>query len=137
MWRFLASLGLARPPEDDEPMPASPPDEAQQPEARGIGGLAGVLRGLTGSKKSPPPQQTLGNVSSIFSAEEADPSAFAHGLPPEHMEAFRQLKNGTINERIAAAHTLRFAVADYPLAPVCFATFNGIEMLSRTTADWC
>ncbi|KAH8909092.1 hypothetical protein BR93DRAFT_529406 [Coniochaeta sp. PMI_546] len=99
-------------------MPASPPDEAQQPEARGIGGLAGVLRGLTGSKKSPPPQQTLGNVSSIFPGDEADAAAFTHGLPPEHMDAFRQLKHGSINERIAAAHTLRFAVADYPLAPV-------------------
>ncbi len=118
MFRRLASIGQARAPEEDEPMPASPPDEAQQPEARGIGGLAGVLRGLTGSKKSPPPQQTLGNVSSIFPADEADASAFTHGLPPEHMDAFRQLKNGSINERIAAAHTLRFAVADYPLAPV-------------------
>jgi hypothetical protein len=104
-------------------MPASPGDEAQQFEARSIGGLAGVFRGLTGSKstKLPPAQQTLGNVSQIFPPDEADAaSASAHILPPEHMDMFRQLRNGSINERIAAASTLRFAVADYPLAPVRF-----------------
>lgn len=101
-------------------MPPSSPDEGQQSEARGIGGLAGVLRGLTGSKKSPPPQQTLVKVSSIFPADEADAAAARDGLPPEHMDAVRQLKNGSLNERIAAAHALRFAVADYPLAPVRF-----------------
>jgi hypothetical protein len=118
MFRRLVSLGLARPPQDDEPMPPASPDEGQHPEARGIAGLAGVLRGLTGSRKSPPPQHTLVNVSSRIPADVADEAATRNGLPPEHMEAFRQLKNGSLNERIAAAHTLRFAVADYPLAPV-------------------
>ena len=99
-------------------MPASPPDEAQQTEARGIGGLAGVLRGLTGSKKSSTPQQSLGNSSSTFPPDEAAVASSAHGLPPEHLDAFHQLSDGSISERVAAAHALRFAVADYPLAPV-------------------
>jgi hypothetical protein len=101
-------------------MPVSGLDEGQQPEARGIGGLAGVLRGLTGSKKSPPPQASLVNVSSIFPADEAEAVAARDGLPLEHKGAVRQLQNGSINDRIAAAHALRFAVADYPLAPVRF-----------------
>jgi hypothetical protein len=103
-------------------MPASPGDEAQQTEARSIGGLAGVFRGLTGSKtiKSLPPQPTLGNVSQKVPLDEPGATASStNGLPPEHMDAFRQLENGSINERIAAANTLRFAVIDYPLAPVC------------------
>ena len=120
MLRRLASLGQAGPPQEDEPMPPSSPDDGQQPEARGIAGLAGVLRGLTGSKKSPPPQQTLVNVSARLPADEIAAEAASDGLPPEHMDAFRQLKSGSLNERITAAHTLRFAVADYPLAPVRF-----------------
>lgn len=84
-----------------------------------MGGLAGVFRGLTSSRKSPPPQPTLGNVSTVFSPDDAGTAAATNGFPPEHMGAFQQLKNGTINERISAAHTLSFAIADYPLAPVC------------------
>jgi hypothetical protein len=107
-------------------MPTSPGDEAPPPtEAKGgIGGLAGVFRGLTGSKlvKSPPPQPTTSSfptVSHIIPPGEHEAAAVdAHRLPDNQMDAFRKLKNGTTNERIAAANSLRFAVADYPLTPV-------------------
>ena len=129
MLKRIVSLGQARAPEDDEEpthpndsnesMPTSPPEDAPQPEARGIGGLAGVLRNLTNSKKSPPPQLTLGNVSSIFPPNDSASAAPKDELPPEHEAAFRQLRDGSINDRIAAAERLRHAVTDYPLASVC------------------
>jgi hypothetical protein len=34
------------------------------------------------------------------------------------MDAFERLRHGSLNERIAASHTLKFAISEYPLNPV-------------------
>jgi hypothetical protein len=70
-----------------------------------------VFRGLTGSKLVRP-ARTTGTLSEAAIGE-------ARRLPDNQVEAFRKLKDGTINERVAAANSLRFAVTDYPLTPVC------------------
>ncbi|KAB5563219.1 hypothetical protein GE09DRAFT_1056922 [Coniochaeta sp. 2T2.1] len=142
MFQRIVSLGQARAPEDDEepnesnePMPTSSSEDAPHPEARGIGGLAGVLRNLTGSKKSPPPQLTLGNVSSMFPPDNAAAAAPKDELPPEHVVAFRQLRDGSINDRIAAAENLRLAVTDYPLASVLDIFHAGEDLIEQSKTD--
>lgn len=42
----------------------------------------------------------------------------SYGLSKAHMNAFEQLKTGSANDRLAAAHTLRYAITEYPLNPV-------------------
>jgi hypothetical protein len=98
-------------------MSPSPGDEPQPPESRAVGGLAGVFR-LGGGKlaKSPPP------IPSPSPDDRADARIHPHvarGLPRDQMELYRQLKSGaTLTERVAAANSLRYAIADFPLNPV-------------------
>ncbi|KAK5654858.1 hypothetical protein OQA88_6894 [Cercophora sp. LCS_1] len=110
MLRRLASLGHQAN-EDREPMP----DELQSPEPRG-GGLAGVFR-LAGGRlaKSPPPLPT---IASQDRSDAVTHSNLVRGLSPEQIELFAQLKGGTLNERVVAANSLRYTLADFPLNPV-------------------
>lgn len=110
-------------------MSPSPGDEQQPPEAKssgGSGGLTGVLKGLAGgakrTKSNPALQQPSAPVAASHAlAERSDtasvPSAL-HGLSPEQVELVGQLKTGQLSERVAAAHSLRFAISDFPLNPV-------------------
>ncbi|AEO63395.1 226fad15-7e92-4066-85ce-2bc9d1b29f48 [Thermothielavioides terrestris] len=105
------------------------PGNAQQPqETKGTGGLAGVFKGLAaGGKltKSPPvlhQQQPFAPIArSQALAERSDtatPLPALYGLSPEQADAFGRLKNGQLNERAAAANSLRYAISDFPLNPV-------------------
>ncbi|KAK1760499.1 tuberous sclerosis 2 protein [Echria macrotheca] len=116
MLRRLAALGQQAS-EDSDPMPPSPGDETPSHEPKSAGGLAGVFKGLAGGKlaKSPSPLPVGSQVERSDSTSQ--PTA-ARGLPPEQLEIFGQLKNGTLNERVAAANSLRYAIADFPLNPV-------------------
>jgi hypothetical protein len=106
-------------------MSPSPGDEQPQ-ETKATGGLAGVFKGLTGGgklTKSPPVlQQPFAPIAgSQAFAEPPDsnaPPSAPHGLSPEQAELFGRLKSGQLNERIAAANSLRYAIADFPLNPV-------------------
>jgi len=98
-------------------MSPSPGDELPSQESRSTGGLAGVFKGLAGGKlaKSSPP------ISSPTSQERIDVVTYPNivrGLPGNQMEVFGQLKSGTLSERVAAANSLRHAIADFPLNPV-------------------
>ena len=92
------------------------------------GGLTNIFKGLAGAAKlSKSPAISLQSSASI-SAQIAQrlsssPTA-AQGLPQHHAEAFEQLRNGPLADRVAAAHTLRHVVADYPLNPVCFVAYE-------------
>ncbi|KAL2268654.1 hypothetical protein VTJ83DRAFT_3500 [Remersonia thermophila] len=111
-------------------MPTSPGDEHHPPQAPkgsgGGGGLAGVFKGLTGGSrltKSPPvfQQPFLSLASSQSLAQPSDagpPSPAPYGLSSEQAELFHQLKNGQLGERVAAANSLRLAIAESPLTPV-------------------
>ncbi|KAK3944126.1 tuberous sclerosis 2 protein [Diplogelasinospora grovesii] len=136
MLRRLASLGQQAA-DDQEPMSPSPGDDAHSQEARGAGGFAGVLRGLTGGKltKSPPPTQqhtpTSTNPSLPFPehSDGAPTSSAPSGLPPEKKAVFEQLRNGTLNERVAAASSLRYAIADFPLSPILHIWHAGKDLI--------
>jgi hypothetical protein len=118
MLRRLASLGQQA--YEDQPMPPSPGDEPPPNESRSTGGLAGVFKGLAGGKlaKSPSPLVSPSTPGSQERIDAAPPPTLLRGLPPHQMELFAHLKGGTINERVSAANSLRYAVVDFPLNPV-------------------
>ncbi|KAK4127599.1 hypothetical protein N657DRAFT_566077 [Parathielavia appendiculata] len=107
-------------------MSPSPGEEPQPQETKAAGGLAGVFKGLTGGgklTKSPPVLQQpfapiAGSQAFADRLDAASPSSAFHGLPPEQAELFGQLKNGQLAERVAAANSLRYVIADFPLNPV-------------------
>lgn len=65
-----------------------------------------------------------------------------HGFSSTHFNAYDKLKHGSTKERVAAATTLRTAVADYPLNPVLEIWYAGKDTISKTnqkelrTAGW-
>lgn len=65
-----------------------------------------------------------------------------HGFSSTHFSAYDKLKHGSTKERIAAATTLRTAVADYPLNPVLEIWYAGKDTISKSnnkelrTAGW-
>lgn len=109
--------------EPDDMSPSPGEDLPPAPETKNVGGLASVFKGLAGATKltkSPPPLiHTSGPSMNAQMADQISSiSSTANGLPPNHMEAFEQLRTGTISDRVAAAQQLRYAVNDYPLNPV-------------------
>ncbi|KAK3327684.1 hypothetical protein B0T19DRAFT_357500 [Cercophora scortea] len=120
-------------------MSPSPGDDASQSqETRATGGLAGVFKGLAGGKltKSPSPSQQTPSTTAARPAERVDghpqPTASSpthHKLPPDQMELFDKLKDGSLHERVAAANALRYAIADYPLNPVLGIWYAGKDLI--------
>ncbi|KAK4138660.1 hypothetical protein BT67DRAFT_370230 [Trichocladium antarcticum] len=107
-------------------MSPSPGDEQQAQEVRNTGVLAGVFKGLAGGgklTKSPPvlqqpfPPIAASQTPAGRSNSAAVPPAF-HGLSPGHVELVVRLKDGQLNDRMAAANSLRHAISDFPLNPV-------------------
>lgn len=121
MLRRIASLSHQETKNSHEHMSPQSGDVPSSPESHRAGGFANVLRGLASSKlsKASPtiasPSSTTQPIAEFVNAVPVGPGA---GLSPNHMESFEQLKNGSPNERIAAANTLRYAIAEYPLNPV-------------------
>ncbi|KAK4148117.1 uncharacterized protein C8A04DRAFT_33627 [Dichotomopilus funicola] len=107
-------------------MSPSPGDEQPPQEAKVSGGLAGVFKGLAGGSKltkSPPviqqPFPSMSSSPALAQRSDANPPASAlYGLSSEQAELFVRLRNGQLNERIAAASSLRSSIADFPLNPV-------------------
>ncbi|WYZ38543.1 hypothetical protein EsH8_III_000457 [Colletotrichum jinshuiense] len=121
-------------------MSPSPGDAPSSPDSTRPSGLASVFKGLTGAKltKSPPP--SLKSASSILSplADHVNATRTSlAGLSPNHMESFEQLRkgNGPVTERIAAANSLRYAVAEYPLNPVLDIWYVAKSMIDATKSD--
>ncbi|TPX10969.1 uncharacterized protein E0L32_008175 [Thyridium curvatum] len=112
-------------------------DGSQLPEARSVGGLASVFKGLTSSKSSKTGQPAPASSSiptTQLSSDHIDatlPNPNPRGLPPNHTETFEKLKNGSLYERVAAANTLRYAIADYPLSPVLDIWYAGKDLIQR------
>lgn len=100
----------------------SPPggDDQSSPDSSRPGGLAGVFRGLTTSRstRSLPLSSSSSSVAlPVAELVNATPAATSR-FSPNAMDSFELLKNGTLNERIAAANTLKYAISEYPLNPV-------------------
>ncbi|KAI0503364.1 tuberin [Xylaria bambusicola] len=104
-------------------MSPSPGDRHPPPQDSKASGLASVFKGLAGAakltKSSPITAQSSGP--STIHAEIADQLSSAptvHALPLQYIASFEQLKDGTINERVAAANALRTMVSKHPYNPV-------------------
>ncbi|KAI1129422.1 hypothetical protein F5Y10DRAFT_151155 [Nemania abortiva] len=107
-------------------MSPSPGDGAPPPQdSKVVGGLASVFKGLAGAAKLTKSSPTVAQSSGppTIHAEIAEqlnsmPIPHAYTLPPQYIALFEQLKDGTINDRVAAANSLRTVVANYPHNPV-------------------
>jgi len=149
MLRRLASLGHQTP-DEQEHMSPSPGDDTPSQEAKSSGGFAGVIKGLATGKltKSHPSLQQLSSPATLSQSPQqsqqpqpavsesiADGRPVSHsvlrGLTPEQVALFNQLKNknGQLNERAAAASSLRYSIADYPLHPVCLTPPHSLALL--------
>ncbi|KAI1500956.1 hypothetical protein F5X99DRAFT_429060 [Biscogniauxia marginata] len=121
-------------------MSPSPGDEAHQPqESKSTGGLASVFKGLASATKLTKSLPTAAQSSASINAQIAQqinssiPSA-GRGLPQQHIDSYEQLKDGSLNQRVAAANTLRFVVAEYPLNPVLDIWYAAKDLIQPTNA---
>ncbi|KAH6655267.1 hypothetical protein BKA67DRAFT_515548 [Truncatella angustata] len=116
-------------------MAPSPGDDGQSSQdSKNTGGLAGVFKSLTGggtklTKTTSNPVPTSGASTSISLAAQLNDSTPPRGLPPNHMEAFEQLRTGAASERVSAAQQLRHAVVEYPLNPVLDIWYAAKDMI--------
>ncbi|XXH00226.1 hypothetical protein Hte_006568 [Hypoxylon texense] len=140
MFRRVVSLGRKAGEERQiEAMSPSPGDETPSPQdSKPSSGLASVFKGLAGSaakltKPPPAPVQPSGPTINAKIAEHlnANPKAVFRGLS-QHTESFELLKDGSMNERVAAANELRRAVADNPLSPVLDIWYAAKDLVDPT-----
>ncbi|KAM5342583.1 hypothetical protein ACJ41O_013549 [Fusarium nematophilum] len=151
MLRRLASLSHPDHEEtSQEHMSPQQGDGPPSPDTSRQGGLAHVLRGLTSSKlsKSSPSIASPSSLTALPTAEFVHPplpnppANPPRGLSSNHMESFELLKNGSPNERIAAANCLRYAIAEYPLNPVLDIWYAAKDLIdpakpvAARTAGW-
>lgn len=111
--------------------PPQPGDGPTSPDASRPGGLANVFRGLTTSRSSR--SLALSSSSSSVALPVADivtatPTTSVR-LSPNTMDSFELLKSGSLNDRIGAANTLKFAISEYPLNPVLDIWYAGKDLI--------
>ncbi|KAI1310087.1 tuberin [Xylaria venustula] len=119
-------------------MSPSPGDGAlPSQDSKAVGGLASVFKGLAGAakltKSSPTAAQSSGPSTILAEiAEQSSSRSVAHALPLQYIALFEQLKDGTINERVAAANALRGVVAKYPHNPVLDIWYAAKDLIEAT-----
>ncbi len=131
-----------------DPMSPTSNDAGRSSDSKGPGGLASVFKGLTGGAKltkvpspgsgqpatlpaaSPPPHTatmaaaafSTSSIASTQAPSETTDGDSIHNQPrrlfTRYAECLEQLRNGTLNERVTAAQTLRSILAEYPIDPV-------------------
>lgn len=111
--------------------PPQPGDGPTSPDSSRPGGFANVFRGLTTSRSSR--SLPLSSSSSSVALPVADivtatPTTSVR-LSPNIIDSFELLKNGLLNDRIAAANTLKFAISEYPLNPVLDIWYAGKDLI--------
>lgn len=144
MFRYLVPRGLSKSERQVEHMPPSPGDVASSPDSSRPGGLANVFKGLTGARlpKSPPPNLQSPPSTSVSSMTHPPTMTSTHGLSPDHTATLQHLKIGSLPERVAAAESLRYAIAEYPLCPVIQIWYAGKDLIDAAkpsaarTAGW-
>lgn len=145
MLRRIASKNYQDSESSREHMSSHSGDVPSSPESHRPSGLASVLRGLKShklSKSSPTIASPSSTTLPVAEFVNALPASSEVGLSPNHMESFEQLKNGSPNERIAAANTLRYAIAEYPLNPVLDIWYAAKDLIdpaksnAARTAGW-
>lgn len=137
MLRLLASGGqqAAEGPAETDNMAPSPGEDTQpSAETKNTGGFTGVLKGLAGgaarfAKSTSIPAQNPSLPTTTDLAEQLNEAKLSHGLPPNHADAFEQLRAGSASERVAAAQQLRHVVVEYPLHPVLDIWYAAKDMI--------
>ncbi|KAI6090801.1 hypothetical protein F4821DRAFT_10721 [Hypoxylon rubiginosum] len=138
MFRRVVSLGRKAGEErQTAAMSPSPGDEAPSPQdSKPTSGLASVFKGLAGAAKltkSPPaPVQASGPSINAQIAERLNVTPTVLRGIPQHTDSFELLKDGSMNERVAAASALRRAVADNPLSPVLDIWYAAKDLVDST-----
>ncbi|KAI1188813.1 hypothetical protein F5B17DRAFT_244665 [Nemania serpens] len=106
------------------PGDGAPPSQDSK-DSKVVGGLASVFKGLAGAAKltKSPPALAQSSRSSTIHAQIAEqlssvPLTHAYALPPPYVVLFQQLKDGAMNDRVAAANSLRTMITNYPHNPV-------------------
>lgn len=114
------------------------------PDTSRPGGFANVFRGLTTSRssKSLPLSSSSSSVAlPVAELVNATPTT-APRLSPNAMDSFELLRNGGLNDRIAAASTLKYAISEYPLNPVLDIWYAAKDLIDPSkpvparTAGW-
>ncbi|KAH8179585.1 rap/ran-GAP domain-containing protein [Sarocladium implicatum] len=95
-----------------------PGDDLPATDSSRSSGIANVFRGLASSKSTKSLPIAASSSSSSLAIPPGELSASPRTLSSTHMDAFDRLRNGKLNERIAACQTLKFAISEYPLNPV-------------------
>lgn len=120
------------------------PDGPSPPDTSRPGGLANVFRGLTTSRSNRSlPVSPSSSTAAVPVADivHATPSNMSR-VSPNSVDSFELLKNGSLNERIAAANTLKYSISEYPLNPVLDIWYAAKDLidpakpLSARTAGW-
>ncbi|KAK0392379.1 hypothetical protein NLU13_1874 [Sarocladium strictum] len=105
-------------------------------------GIANVFRGLSSSKSTKSTPIAAPQSSSPLPIPPTEISTSMRKLSPSHMDAFERLKHGSLSERIAASHTLRHAISEYPLNPVLDIWYAAKDLIEPSqpaharTAGW-
>ncbi|KAJ8131928.1 hypothetical protein O1611_g1695 [Lasiodiplodia mahajangana] len=140
MSRQTGSPGSKQHSNQEREMSPSPGDGAPpSQDSKAVGGLASVFKGLAGAAKLTKSSPTVAQSSSppTIHAEIAEqlnsmPIPHAYTLPPQYTALFEQLKDGSINERAAAASSLRTVVANYPHNPVLGIWHSAKDLIEPT-----
>ncbi|KAI5461207.1 hypothetical protein BGZ63DRAFT_356528 [Mariannaea sp. PMI_226] len=147
MLRRIAALSNQDAETSQEHMSPQSGDVPPSPDTSRTGAFANVLRGLTSSKVS----KAAPSIASPSSSAPLPTAEFVHAqaadapppkLSPTHMESFELLKNGSLNERITVANTLKSTISDYPLNPVLDIWYAAKDLIEPTkpsaarTAGW-
>ncbi|TDZ68348.1 Tuberous sclerosis 2 protein-like protein [Colletotrichum trifolii] len=137
--RIVSSRNIHAESSQPEHMPPSPGDAPSSPDSNRPGGLASVFKGLTGARLTKSPPTSLKSASSILSplADHVNATRTTLGLSPNQMESFEQLRSrsASATERIAAANSLRYVVAEYPMSSVLDIWYAAKDMIEATKTD--
>lgn len=114
-------------------MSPQPGDDASSPDSIRPSGIVNVFRGLTSSKstKSPPPLSSSSAALPRTDFINATPTN-SRGLSANHLDAFEQLRSGSLNDRIAATNTLKYVITEYPLNPVLDIWYAAKDLIEPT-----
>ncbi|KAI1331954.1 hypothetical protein F5Y16DRAFT_209998 [Xylariaceae sp. FL0255] len=123
-------------------MPPSPGDGPPPThDSKGVGSLASVFKGLAGAAKLTKTSTTFAQsptspATHLQIAEQLDSLPTSrHSLSAKHSALFDQLKNASLNERAAAASSLRLVVAEHPLSPVLDIWYAAKDLIAAQNPD--
>lgn len=115
-------------------MSPRPEDEPRAPDSSRPSGLGTVFRSLTNkSMKHPPPLSAPSTALPRAEFINATPTS-SRELSSNHVDALELLRNGSPNERISAANSLKLAITEYPLNPILDIWYAGKDLINPSNS---